>query len=169
MLNRLNDSIIKVELHRAQIGLTQCYNCQNIGHVWANCKKPPRCLWCGGGHLHIECPERTNAQSTSSCCNCTLVGDKPHPASYRDCSHAKGEEHNDFPRDSLGESFSFSSPHQRSPTQLHCGKTLNASNYTHRREVGKACGTPCSGICHNKKFRKQVCQYRLPVRLTMTR
>jgi hypothetical protein len=34
--------------------------------------------------------------------------------------------------------------------------------------MGKACGTPCSSICHNRNFRKQVCQYRLPVRLTMT-
>jgi hypothetical protein len=40
-LNNLNDSIIKAELYRAQIGLTQCYNCQNFGHVWANCKQPP--------------------------------------------------------------------------------------------------------------------------------
>jgi hypothetical protein len=56
-LNSLNH-IIKVESYRVQTGLTQCYSCQNFGHVWANCKQPPRCLWCGGGHLHRECPKR---------------------------------------------------------------------------------------------------------------
>jgi hypothetical protein len=39
---------IKVEAHRAQSALTQCHNCQQFGHVWVNCKQPPRCLWCGG-------------------------------------------------------------------------------------------------------------------------
>jgi hypothetical protein len=38
---------IKVEAYKAQTGLTQCFNCQKFGHVWANCRQPPRCLWCG--------------------------------------------------------------------------------------------------------------------------
>jgi hypothetical protein len=28
---------IKVEAYKNQNGLTQCYNCQKFGHVWANC------------------------------------------------------------------------------------------------------------------------------------
>jgi hypothetical protein len=48
---------IKVEAYRAQSALTQCHKCQQFGHVWVNCKQPPRCLWCGGGHLHKEFPE----------------------------------------------------------------------------------------------------------------
>jgi hypothetical protein len=55
-LNSLNRIVIKVALYRAQIVLTQCYNGQNFGHVWANCKQPPRYLWCGGGHMHRENP-----------------------------------------------------------------------------------------------------------------
>jgi hypothetical protein len=43
-LNSSDHIIIKVESYRAQTSFTQCYNCQNIGHVWANCKQPPRCL-----------------------------------------------------------------------------------------------------------------------------
>jgi hypothetical protein len=43
-LNFLNFIIIKVELCRDQTGLMQFYNCQNFGHVWVNCKNPPRCL-----------------------------------------------------------------------------------------------------------------------------
>jgi hypothetical protein len=83
---------IKVEAYKAQTGLMQCYNCQKFGHVWANCRQPPRCLWCGGGHLHKECPEKSNIESTPACCNCKLVdGEKPHPSNYRGCSHAKDE------------------------------------------------------------------------------
>jgi hypothetical protein len=33
--------LIKVEPCRSQNGLTQCHNCQQFGHVWANCKQPP--------------------------------------------------------------------------------------------------------------------------------
>jgi hypothetical protein len=65
---------IKVEAYKAQTSLTQCYNCQKFGHVWANCKQPPRCLWCGDGHLHKECPEKGNASSKLACCNCKLGG-----------------------------------------------------------------------------------------------
>jgi hypothetical protein len=91
-LTNLCNIIIKVEAYRAQTGLTQCYNCQQFGHVWANCKQPPRCLWCGRGHLHKECPERENQESSPSCCNCTLKdGERPHPSTYRGCSHAKEE------------------------------------------------------------------------------
>jgi hypothetical protein len=91
-LNSLNHIIIKVESYRTHTGLMQCYNCQNFGHVWANCKQPPRCLWCSGGHLHRECPEKMNTESKLICCNCTVVDrGKPHPASYWGCSHTKGE------------------------------------------------------------------------------
>jgi hypothetical protein len=86
-LNSLNHVIVKVELIRAQTGLTQCYNCQNFGHVWANCKEPPQCLWCGGGHLHEECPEKDKYRIYAELLHCTLVGDKPHLASYQGCSH----------------------------------------------------------------------------------
>jgi hypothetical protein len=75
-----------VEEYRAQNGLTQCQNCQQFGHVWANFKQAQRCLWCEGG------PEKENAALTPACCNCRLAeGEKPHPANYRGCSHAKEE------------------------------------------------------------------------------
>jgi hypothetical protein len=83
---------IKVEDYRKQNGLTQCYNCQQFGYVWANCNQHPRCMWCGGGHLHKDCPEKINEESTPACCNCTLAdGEKPHPSNYRGCSHAREE------------------------------------------------------------------------------
>jgi hypothetical protein len=72
----------------AQTGLTQCWN----ANTWANCKHSPQCLWSGSGRLHMEGPEKSNTESTPSCCICTLVErKKPHPASYRRWSDAKGE------------------------------------------------------------------------------
>jgi hypothetical protein len=89
-LTNLCHIAIRVEAQKAQNGLTQCYNCQQFGHVWANCKQPPRCLWCGGGHLHKECPQKGNAASTPTCCNSQLAeGQKAHPSNYRGCRHAK--------------------------------------------------------------------------------
>jgi hypothetical protein len=71
---------IKVEAYKSQAGLTQCHNCNQLGHDWANCKRPPCCLWCGGSHLHRECPEKCKDDSTPACCNCKLAdGEKPYP------------------------------------------------------------------------------------------
>jgi hypothetical protein len=79
-----------VDAYRTRNGLTQCHNCQQFGHIWAYCKQPPRCLWCGGGHQHKECPVKENESSTPACCNCHLAeGEKPHPTNYRGCRHAK--------------------------------------------------------------------------------
>jgi hypothetical protein len=33
---------IKIELYKSQSGLTQCHNCQQSGHFWANYRQPPR-------------------------------------------------------------------------------------------------------------------------------
>jgi hypothetical protein len=56
-LSSLCHIAIRVEAYRAQNALTQCNNCQQFGHVWANCKQPPRCLWCGR-HFHKDCPHQ---------------------------------------------------------------------------------------------------------------
>jgi hypothetical protein len=46
-------------------------------------------LWCGGGHLHKECPEK----GIPACRNCKLVdGEEPHPSNYRGRRHAKERE-----------------------------------------------------------------------------
>jgi hypothetical protein len=47
-------------------------------------------MWCGGGHLHKDCPEKGSESSTPVCCNCQLAeGEKPHPANYRGYKLAK--------------------------------------------------------------------------------
>jgi hypothetical protein len=43
-LNGLCHIAIRVEVFKAQNGITQCYNCQTFGHIWANCRQPPRCM-----------------------------------------------------------------------------------------------------------------------------
>jgi hypothetical protein len=80
---------VKVEAYRAQSGSTQCYNCQKFGHISAICRQPPRCFWCGRGHIHKDCPESQKENSTPNCCNCKLKeGERPHPSSYIEyCSH----------------------------------------------------------------------------------
>jgi hypothetical protein len=115
--------------------------------------------------LHGECLEKTNTESTVSCCTFPLGGEKHHPSSYRGCSLAKGK-HNEVPRDPQRGHSSLSSSHQSRPTQLHRVKIRNI-NHSHCRHMGKTCGPLCSSICHNRIFRNQVCQYRLLVRLTM--
>jgi hypothetical protein len=65
---------IKVEAYKSHNILTQCFNCQKFGHMWANCKQPPRCLGCGGGHLHKDYPEKGNASSTPACCKLSAGG-----------------------------------------------------------------------------------------------
>jgi hypothetical protein len=77
-----------------RICLMQCHNCHQCGHVWANCKQPLCCLWCGGGHMHEECPEKGNTSFTPTCCNCRLAEDeKLHPAHYRGFRHAEEDMH----------------------------------------------------------------------------
>jgi hypothetical protein len=91
-LSSLSHISIKVEAYKSRNTLTQCYNCQKFGHDWANCKQPPRCMWCGDGHLHKDCPEKWSESSTPACCNCQLAEvERPHPANYRGYKQAKEE------------------------------------------------------------------------------
>jgi hypothetical protein len=110
--------------------------------VWANCKQPPRCLWCGGGHLHKDFLEKGNASSTPACCNCQLAeGEKAHPANYSGCKHAREEvrkrKPQTTPKPTAGRVFSSNSvkPHVvlgGSPWQ---GKTTNAGGCTGNQQL----------------------------------
>jgi hypothetical protein len=85
---------VKVEAYKAQTGLTQCYNCQQFGHVWANCKQPPRCLWCGMQHQNRHAAiaswgkERNNTPPT------TVVAAMPG----RSCRRRSRREHPNLQR-----------------------------------------------------------------------
>jgi hypothetical protein len=165
--------ITKVEADRAQTDLTQCYNCQRIGHVGVNCKQHPRCVWCGRGHLHMECPEREKQESSPTCCNCTLKdGERPHPSTYRGCSYAKEE----MLRRRIHRSYKKRDPQEgcspqtlsfpgnpslrlcaatRNSNSLTCGRIIKCSQ---TRWTGRRSSFPCSRA-HNK----QVSQFRPPL------
>jgi hypothetical protein len=85
---------IKVESCKSQNTLTQCYNCQKLGHVWANCKQPlfPPLLVVWGRPHAQRLPGEGERISTPACCNCQLAeGETAHPANYRRCRHAQEE------------------------------------------------------------------------------
>jgi hypothetical protein len=68
-------------------------------------------MWCGGSHLHKECPEKTNNVSIPACCNCKLAdGEKLHPSNYRGSSYAKEEickrKAQRIPKNTMGRVFS---------------------------------------------------------------
>jgi hypothetical protein len=157
-LNGLHNIIIKIESYRAQTGLTRCATTAETLAISGPTTSNPPMLWCGGGHLHRECPGKTNTGSTPRCCNCTVVEEnfsqRHIEAAAMRKENCKGEEHNELPRNPLGGRSSLSSPHRSSPTQLHCVKTVNTSNQWHRRQRGKrpATRTPVSattGISEN--------------------
>jgi hypothetical protein len=57
-----------------------------------NCKQSPRCMWCGGGHLHKECPGHGNTTAILTCCNCKVVcGERLQTCKCRGCRHVKAE------------------------------------------------------------------------------
>jgi hypothetical protein len=122
--------------------------------------------------LHKECPEETNADAMPSCCNCTLRGEKPYPASQQGCSHAKGELQGRraqwAPRGSTGRTFfsMFTLPEQSFAAAL-CQDTQYQEPQTSQTD-GKSFRPPSSSSGHNRISRKQGSQYRLPVRLTVT-
>jgi hypothetical protein len=78
-LTSLCHIIIQVEACKARNYLKQCYNCQRSGHISENCRQPLRCMWCGGSHIHKECSETNNRESSlPNCSNCQLKdGDRP--------------------------------------------------------------------------------------------
>jgi hypothetical protein len=87
---------IMAEAYKYQTGVTQCYNCQQFGHVWANCKQPSPFIWCGGSHLYKECRENGNTASIQTCCNCKLV--KGEEAAGTPRKRCEGESRRERPR-----------------------------------------------------------------------
>jgi hypothetical protein len=149
---------IKVKAYKSKNTLTHCYNCQQFGSIWANCKQPPRCLWCGGGHLHKDCPEKGNTASTPTCCNCRLAeGEKSHPANYHGCKHAKEElrkkKPQGTPKTTSGGMFSSKpvtlhlsfaaallgqadhQPHQETAATTNCTETVPTKKKEHTRSL----------------------------------
>lgn len=78
-INKLGNSIVKIEARRTPKDIPQCHRCQRIGHTKNYCTLEPRCLKCSKNHLYTECDKVKSAPP--KCVNCN----EPHPANYRGC------------------------------------------------------------------------------------
>jgi hypothetical protein len=132
---------IRAEAYKTQTGLTQCYNCQKFGHVWANCKQPLRFMWCGGGHLHKECLEKGNAASIPTCCNYKLVDrEEPHPSSIEAAAIPRTR----YEKEYIGKSVLFQ-PHH--PRTVLCSDAVQL----HTATVAALSAPSCTGLpCHSE-------------------
>jgi len=75
--------VVKVEERRKSKQVSQCTNCQQIGHSKNYCHLDAKCNKCAGNHASKNCPQ--NDDHISKCVNCG--GD--HKAIYRGCNAFK--------------------------------------------------------------------------------
>jgi hypothetical protein len=79
---------IKVQHYKSRTWLTQSQNCQQFGHVWANCKStpPPTAATTGNARKRAR-----KIQHRFAAIVIKQMEKKPHPTNYGGCSHAKKE------------------------------------------------------------------------------
>lgn len=59
--------------------ITQCWNCQRLGHATINCNYTARCVKCSSTHPRGQCAKQP--EDKPFCVNCK----EDHPANYRKC------------------------------------------------------------------------------------
>ena len=79
------DIIFKVEEFRTTPSIQQCFKCQDFGHKAPNCTKKQKCVMCGEGHSHKNCPNKE--KQSPECSNCR----EPHVANSRGCHAYKDQ------------------------------------------------------------------------------
>jgi len=86
-------------------------------------------MWCGTGHLHRDCPEKTNENSTPRCCNCVLAEGRNRTLRITMAEATRKrkpplEELNEPLRRrlQLGESFPSGTRPWHFPSQQHCAE-----------------------------------------------
>lgn len=62
--------------------ITQCFNCQELGHIAKNCLNPYRCVKCKEEHLPKQCQKKIDDGKLPFCHLCQKEG---HPANFRGC------------------------------------------------------------------------------------
>lgn len=65
--------------------ITQCHNCQLLGHTAQNCNMSYRCVKCNDPHGPGECKIEKNANLDNTKIYCVNCKEHGHPASYRGC------------------------------------------------------------------------------------
>ena len=68
---------IHLDVYKGPAGVTQCYRCQEFGHLAAYCRKEEKCVRCSGNHKVSACTQNV----TLKCANCR----GQHPARFRQC------------------------------------------------------------------------------------
>jgi hypothetical protein len=74
-----------------------------------NCKQSPRCVWCGGGHVHKDCPDKGKEASTPNCCYCKLSERENHAHPITAAQPREGRATTEKGRESSGKDFTWES------------------------------------------------------------
>ena len=83
-IEKLLNTIVKVEPPRHKKEIPQCIRCQRYGHTKNYCNRTPACVKCAKNHLTIHCPSTGKIEEVK-CYNCN----GKHLASYKGCEARK--------------------------------------------------------------------------------
>ena len=82
-VNRLINSIVKIEPPLVKKEIVQCKRCQRYGHTQKYCNHNFRCVKCAGSHPTDQCTK--SPETPAKCIHCQ----GEHPANYKGCSAYK--------------------------------------------------------------------------------
>ena len=82
-INRLMNSIVKIEPPLVKKEIVQCKRCQRYGHTQKYCNHNFRCVKCAGNHPTDQCTKFP--ETPAKCIHCQ----GEHPANYKGCSAYK--------------------------------------------------------------------------------
>lgn len=82
---------ITIEAVRQTRQIPQCANCLRLGHTKNFCKRPTRCVKCGGFHNSKTCEVKQRKDLKCALC------EQNHPANYRGCKVYKELQQKKFP------------------------------------------------------------------------
>ena len=91
-IEKLLNTIVKVEPPRYKKEIPQCIRCQQYGHTKNYCNRTPACVKCAKNHLTTHCPSTGKIEEVK-CYNCN----GNHPASYKGCEVRKQLQRKLFP------------------------------------------------------------------------
>ena len=91
-IEKLLNTIVKVEPPRHKKDIPQCIRCQQYGHTKNYCNRTPACVKCEKNHLTIHCPSTGKIEEVR-CYNCN----GNHPPSYKGCEARKQLQRKLFP------------------------------------------------------------------------
>ena len=91
-INRLMNSIVKIEPPFIKKEIIQCKRCQRYGHTQKYCNHNYRCVKCAGLHATSQCTK--TAETPAKCILCQ----GEHPANYKGCTVYKILYKNKYPK-----------------------------------------------------------------------